>query len=64
MHDKIAGNLTEFGGVLRCMECGKERPIGGKGQISHRLATGWPKCCGNTMRWVTDAELDKESKEG
>ena len=63
MHDKIAGHLTDFGGILRCENCGKACPIGGKEQIAYRLANGWPKCCEHTMRWVTDKELADERKE-
>lgn len=55
LHRAVAEGLQGFGGLLRCTECGAERPLGNIGQ---KLASGWPKCCGYTMRWVTQRQLD------
>lgn len=56
IHDKIGGDLQGFGGLLRCRECGNERALG---NVGDKLANGWPKCCGYTMRWITRRELDE-----
>lgn len=55
----IAADLEPFGGILRCTTCGTKRPLG---DVAVKLAHGWPKCCGYTMRWVTQRELDAEGK--
>lgn len=54
IHDKIGADLQGFGGILRCMTCGHEQPLG---SVGNKLANGWPKCCGYTMRWVTARQL-------
>jgi hypothetical protein len=55
IHDKIATDLGGFGGVLRCETCRRTSPLG---SIGHKLANGWPKCCGYTMRWWTQRQID------
>lgn len=50
----IAADLALFGGVLRCGECGGERPLD---DVAGHLAHGWPEHCGKTMTWVTLKEL-------
>jgi hypothetical protein len=61
IHDAIAGDLSGFGGVLRCRgECGTDQPLS-EGDIGGYLRHGWPKCCGHGMRWVTQRQLDEES---
>ncbi len=59
--DNLANKLKSFGGKLVCETCGAEKPLG---NIGNRLSGGWPKCCGYTMRWVTDNELRKENEHG
>lgn len=48
--DKIGADLNGLGGHLECTVCGHRRPLG---NIGRKLANGWPKCCGYTMRWIT-----------
>lgn len=60
VHTKIGEELKGFGGILRCESCGLKRPLG---NIGIKLQNGWPKCCGYTMRWVTDRELREEAHE-
>jgi hypothetical protein len=55
----VGSELREFGGVLRCLHCGHEEPLG---DVAHHLAHGWPRCCGYTMRWLTQRELDAEKE--
>lgn len=57
---KIGDNLKSFGGHLQCRECGIKQPLG---DIGHKMAHGWPKCCGYTMRWITDNEIEKEDTQ-
>lgn len=45
----------KLGGLLRCRTCGKQRPLG---DVSSKLAHGWPTCCGHTMEWITQRQLD------
>lgn len=60
IHTVIASNLTSFGGLLRCIKCGGEQPVGNITGIADSLANGWPKCCGYTMTWMTQRLLDEE----
>ncbi len=55
--ERIGKELQGFGGVLRCTVCEREKPLG---DVSEKLATGWPKCCGYTMRWITASQLTEE----
>jgi hypothetical protein len=56
----IAADLERFGGILRCGTCGRERPLG---DVAAHTSRGWPKCCGHTMGWVTQRELDEEKAD-
>lgn len=56
IQNKIGDTLQSFGGYLECTECGHKKPLGNAG---NKLANGWPKCCGYTMRWFTQKELDE-----
>lgn len=56
-HREIGFQLQGFAGVLRCTVCGREEPLG---YVASRLANGWPKCHGYTMRWVTARQLAEE----
>lgn len=60
VHNKIAGDLAGFGGVLRCTVCKYEEPVGGPDGIAASLSDGWPRCHGYTMTWVTDRLLAEE----
>lgn len=55
IHSKIGSKLASFGGHLECGVCGRIEPLG---NTTNKLANGWPKCCGYTMRWLTQRELD------
>jgi hypothetical protein len=54
----IAADLSVAGGILRCEECGGERPAD---DIAGYLRNGWPRHCGHTMTWVTLRELAFEN---
>lgn len=58
LHEKMGKDLEKVGGILRCTACTKTEPLG---DISLHLRLGWPRCCGLTMRWVTQKELDAEA---
>ena len=51
-------DLAALGGILRCGECGTTRPLHA-GDIAGYIQYGWPKCCGYTMTWITQRELDE-----
>lgn len=55
MHEKIGGELQGMGGFLRCSECGLRAKVG---DVGRRLREGWPKCCGYTMTWWTQRQID------
>lgn len=55
----IGADLSVAGGILRCTGCGSEQPLG---DVASRLSHGWPKCCGQTMTWVTAKMLAYESR--
>ena len=62
LNSSVAADLAGFGGILRCADgCGREQPLG---DIAGSLRSGWPKCCGYTMRWVTQRQLDEEARGG
>lgn len=60
LQSSIARDIAPLGGILRCTTCGQEEPLS-EAQIGRYLASGWPKHCGYTMRWVTAKELAAES---
>lgn len=54
--------LNDFGGYLRCGTCGATQPLG---NASERLTrAGWPKCCGYTMTWLTQRQIDAGEVSG
>ncbi len=55
MYGAIDDELTGFGGYLRCETCGAVQPLGSPGE---KVKHGWPKCCGYTMRWWTQRQID------
>lgn len=56
IHDAIGADMQGFGGILRCRSCGTTADLG---NVGSRLRDGWPKCCGYTMEWVTQRQLDE-----
>ncbi len=56
-----ADALAGFGGILRCESCGNTQELG---DIAVKLAHGWPKCCGYTMRWWTRRQLLEAALRG
>lgn len=54
--ERIAAEITPFGGLLRCEVCGSSRPIGHG--VAAYLDTGWPTCHGLTMCWWTQRQID------
>ena len=55
IHDKIAEDIEPFGGFLRCEVCNRKEALS---QVAGYLAHGWPSCCGYTMRWWTQRQID------
>lgn len=53
--EKIASDLRGFGGVLRCEKCYYARSLG---DVAYYLHAGWPRCCGYTMRWWSQRQID------
>lgn len=51
----VGRDLAPFGGFLQCLTCGSEQELG---DVGNKLAHGWPKCCGHTMRWWTQRQID------
>jgi hypothetical protein len=52
-----AEELESLGGILRCLMCGEERPLG---DVAEKLRVGWPTCHDQTMRWVTGRQVEEE----
>ena len=50
--------LHTFGGHLECGTCGK---LAALNDIKNWLDHGWPECCGSTMRWWTQREIDQRN---
>jgi len=63
IHDRIAADIAHLGGLLRCDTCGAKEPLT-QARISAHLRTGWPLCCGHTMRWITAREAARNTSEG
>ena len=55
IHDAIGSELQGFGGFLRCESCRYQQDLG---SVGFMLRVGWPKCCGYTMRWWTQRQID------
>jgi hypothetical protein len=51
----ISAATQGFGGFLRCEMCGRRRNLG---NIARHYRHGWPRCCGYTMRWWTQRQID------
>lgn len=53
---EAAGDAAQqLGGILRCCSCGRRAALG---RVADRLARGWPTCCGHTMEWLTDRQIE------
>lgn len=52
---ELGAVLEGFGGVLRCETCHFTVPLR---NVAAKLRDGWPRCCGTTMRWWTQRQLD------
>lgn len=50
----------DFKGILRCDKCGSSQVIASERHLTEFFSAGFPQCCGETMRWVTQYELEKE----
>lgn len=59
LHDRVADDIAPFGGILRCNVCQTEAPLG---DIARNLRNGWPECCGYTMTWITQRQLDEQAR--
>lgn len=53
----IGSELDQFGGILRCETCRLKVSME-TGRAGRHLAGGWPECCGYTMRWWTQRQID------
>jgi hypothetical protein len=58
MQQELGTTLDGFGGFLRCESCRSNFDLS-PGQAGHYLSNGWPTCCGHTMRWWTQSQIDK-----
>jgi hypothetical protein len=54
-----AGGCTER--ILRCSQCGKCTDCSSDDLLSY-MRTGWPKCCGEVMTLVIEANLPGGAK--
>lgn len=56
---QVAGEraASMLGGFLRCEECRAERPLTVP-EAGSFMEGGWPKCCGYSMRWWTQRQID------
>lgn len=53
--DQIGTKFDKRGGILQCETCKATRPVG---SVGHHLAHGWPTCCGQTVIWWTQRQVD------
>jgi hypothetical protein len=53
----IGESLDKFGGYLRCETCHIGHTMK-RGEAGYYTAHGWPKCCGLTMRWWTQRQIE------
>ena len=54
---EMSGALDGFGGYLRCRTCHHSQDLGDPGRRGV-MGEGWPKCCGYTMEWITQRQID------
>jgi len=57
-----AGNrfYEDFKGALKCDVCDKRKPLESAEELTRYFSAGFPECCGVTMTWLTQYELEKE----
>lgn len=53
----IGESLGAFGGFVRCETCRAQWDVTSD-LAGHYTAKGWPKCCGYSMRWWTQRQID------
>ena len=56
LRDELSDALSGFGGYLRCRTCGHSEDLGDPGR--RVTGEGWPQCCGYTMEWITQRQID------
>jgi hypothetical protein len=61
--DKVTHALKDFDGFLKCESCGRRKGLKQE-KIGSYMASGWPKCCGLTMTWITKDQLKEPIGEG
>lgn len=49
IHDTIAAQAFPLGIWVRCEVCNDNEWLAPKERVADFLASGWPKCCGQTM---------------
>jgi hypothetical protein len=57
IHDAIGRDIAGLGGYLRCETCRRVVEFYPSARADY-LRRGWPKCCGDTMRWWTQRQID------
>lgn len=57
LHGAIGQSLGEFGGYLRCETCRAQITMSAD-RAGRYTARGWPKCCGYSMHWWTQRQID------
>lgn len=53
--DMAKGIVATGNDTLKCMSCGRVKECGESDLITF-LRSGWPKCCGSTMRLMKSEE--------
>jgi hypothetical protein len=56
-HERTGNEMASFGGFLRCETCRRTEGLDGQATGVY-LKRGWPRCCGYTMRWWTQRQVD------
>lgn len=54
IHHQIADAMPPLS-HLECTTCGTRRKVG---DVAGKLRSGWPTCCGYTMRLYTQREVE------
>lgn len=55
--EKVGASLVDdHGGFLRCETCRRTKALTSSAASTY-MGTGWPKCCGYTMRWWTARQV-------
>jgi len=60
IHDAGKQFFGEFKGALVCAKCGESKPLGSAEALTNYFSAGFPLCCGETMTWKTQFELESE----